>query len=179
MPRRLPLIAIVIVLALRGASGESLAEYPDQHEHRIRTTDGRLQSIVDEGVRFSTTFQTLVDRLDRSDVVVYVEFDRHPQDGLDGRLAFLGAHAGVRYVLVRVVFLHDRARQIAVVGHELRHAVEVADAPAIIDRRSMEHEYQRLGYERARAASERMFDTTAAIEAGTRVLRELRTGSAE
>ena len=176
---RLLLVTLVIVVTLRGVAAESLAEYPDQREHRIRTTDERLQSIVNEGIRFSTTFEALVDRLDRSDVVVYLELDRHPQEGLDGRLSFLGSQGGIRYVLIRVVFLQDRARQTALVGHELRHAGEVADAPSIVDRQTMEHEYERLGYENSRAAYGRTFDTTAAIDAGMRVWRELRTGRAE
>jgi hypothetical protein len=92
-------------------------------------------------------------------------------------LLFVTARGGTRYVLVRVALFADRARQIAILGHELRHAVEVADAPTIVDSRSLERAYQRFGYENPRAVvAGRAFDTEAAVATGLRVWREMRSG---
>jgi hypothetical protein len=171
------LVALVLLLLPSWSRAESLADYPFDGERRVRTSDARLQSAIDHGMRFSPTFQDLVDRLERSDVVVYVEADPRSQDGLAGRLLFISAQGGTRYVLVRVAVFADRAQQIAILGHELRHAVEVADAPAIVDRRSLERAYERFGYENPWSLVQgRAFDTHAAVDTGLRVLREIRTG---
>jgi len=178
MSSRLPSFMVLVLLLIPSSSrAESLADYPFDGERRIRTSDQRLQSAIDDGMRFSPTFQDLVDRLEQSDVVVYVEADPRSQEGLAGRLLFIGAQGGTRYVLVRVGYFADRARQIAILGHELRHAVEVADAPAIVDRRSMAEAYRRFGYENPWVSVPGYaYDTHAAVDTGFKVWREIRTG---
>jgi len=178
MPRISWLLVTLIVLVSISLRAESLADYPEDRDHRVRTIDARLQSIIDEGVRFSLTFEALVDRLDRSDLVVYVERETRPIEGIEGCLTFISSQAGTRYLRVRVAYISDRARQLAIVAHELRHAVEVADTPRIVDSRSFEREYERFGYENPYTGVRgRAFDTDAAVAAGVRVLREIRTGN--
>jgi hypothetical protein len=142
----------------------------------IRTTDARLRRLVREGVRTSETFRALVERLDRSDVVVYLDCDGAAQRR-GGRLAFISAAGGYRYVQVRVTQLRSTDEQIAIIGHELQHAVEIADAPAVVDARSMADEYARIGYVHRRAAGAGLsFDSDAAVRAGYRVLHEVTGG---
>ena len=65
--------------------------------------------------------------------------------------------------------------QIAILAHELRHAVEIADAPGVIDRASLAREYKRIGYpERSPRCEDAIASTrSAAVEAGYPVLRDL------
>lgn len=139
--------------------------------NHIRTTDRRLIRLLHDGVRGSETFRRLVDRLRQSDVIVYLECGGTASPG--GRLTFVTAAANWRYVHVRVARLASADVQIALIGHELRHAVEVADAPAVVDLPSLAREYQRIGFPSPGQDPGASFDSSAAIDAGYRVLREM------
>jgi hypothetical protein len=140
----------------------------------LRTTDDRLRRLLDLGTRTSPTFRALVHRLLDSDVIVYLWCDRADTAPPDGRLTFVSAAGGYRYVVVRLVRFHSRQRQIALIAHELRHAVEIADAPDVVDAASLEREYRRIGYMRSAPTAARLtFDTRAAVDAGVQVMNEL------
>jgi hypothetical protein len=85
----------------------------------------------------------------------------------------VSAAGGFRYVHVRVARLLSPDQQIALIGHELRHAVEIADAPDIVDEASLARAYQRIGFLNPGLAAGTTFDSEAAVEAGYQVLREL------
>jgi hypothetical protein len=140
---------------------------------RIRTTDDRLRRLLDQGLRTSPTFRALVERLLDSDVVVYLWCDATREHGTDGRLTFVSAVGGLRYVVVRLVPLASAERQIALMAHELRHAIEIADAPDVVDQESLAREYRRIGYLSRMPWSTIAYDSRAAVDAGIAVLREL------
>jgi hypothetical protein len=165
-------IAVVVLAAAPVAQAESLADYPETRT--LRSTSARLAGLIRDGVRFSPTFQALADRLSNSDLIVYVDADCYGPEGLDGRLTFIGSAPGVRYVRIRVAYYQKAARQIAIIGHELQHAVEIADHPAIVDEESLGRVYSRIGYSHNMFVPRRQtFDTEAAIKTGQRVFREL------
>ena len=140
----------------------------------IRTTDDRLRRLLDVGMRSSATFRTLVHRLLQSDVVVYLWCNGPKTSAVDGRLTFLSTAGGLRYVVVQMARIQPRERQIAIMAHELQHAVEIANAPAVVDAPSLAREYRRIGYVSGDALSVHVtFDTDAAVTAGVAVLREL------
>jgi len=145
----------------------------------IRVEDERLGPLLDYGRRHSLLLQAQIDRLEASDVVVYVRCEPRLPRGLTGRLSFVGKSAGTRYVLVRVGYMGNRLRQIALIGHELRHAVEVADTPAIVDAASLQKEYARLGWVNrlASVGGAIAFETSQAVQAGEHILRELQNGT--
>jgi hypothetical protein len=166
---RIVLLAVVLVISARALSAEPITDGRRPH---IRTTDQRLIRLVRDGIRDSETFRGLVERLNRSDVVVYLECGRHTAPA-DGRLTFVTTAGGYRYVHVRVARLPSADVQIALIGHELQHAVEIAEAPDIVDSLSLAREYQRIGFVSPRLTPGVSFDSGAAVEAGQRVLREL------
>jgi hypothetical protein len=139
----------------------------------LRTTDDRLRRLLQLGTRTSPTLRALVRRLIDSDVIVYLWCDRAETAPSDGRLTFVSAAGGYRYVVVRVVRFHSRERQIALMAHELRHAIEIADAPHVVDLESLEREYRRIGYVSGAQTGRLMFDTRAAVDAGVQVINEL------
>jgi hypothetical protein len=157
----------------------SLEDGPAISAPHIRAEDERLAGLLDYGKPRSALFQALVARLESSDVVVYLRCDRQLRSELSGQLTYVGTSGGLRYVLVRVRHIGDRLRQIALIGHELRHAVEVADAPEIVDRQSLQAAYARIGYvNRFVSVGDIMaFESDQAVQAGTRILRELREGT--
>ena len=142
---------------------------------RIRTTDAGLRRLLDAGTRASITLRTLVDRIEASDVVVFLHSGPVETPGVDGRLLFAGTGGGVRYVVVHLARRGSPHRRIAMLAHELQHAVEIAERPEIVDSRSMAREYERMGARlRADQPGRRTFDTQAAMEITGRVMRELR-----
>jgi hypothetical protein len=133
-----------------------------------------VRRLIDESVFVSPTLRALVERIEQSDVVVYVMCERYAPTRVAGRLTFVSAVGGLRYVVVRLMRLESRAQQIALLAHELQHAAEIADTPAIVDGESLAREYQRFGHVSAWSTSPGLaFDTSAAIEMGQRVLDEM------
>ena len=163
----LPAIVLALLVAVT-LHGEGPPPSP-----RVRIVDHQLRHLLQAGLAVSPTLRALVDRLERSDVVAYVRVDEM-RDGLAGRLQFINASAGARYVLIRVVRIPTRSRQLALLAHELQHAVEVASAPHVVDVQTLTQEYERIGYAgRHRHEGARSFETAGAIAAGAQVLREL------
>jgi hypothetical protein len=164
--------SILIIVAAPLAFATTLPE--DGAPYHIRTTDLRLRTLIDVGTRTSPTFRALVDRLVASDVVVYLRCEPKWSSRVDGRMTFATSAGGYRYVIVRVRDLPSRAHLLALLAHELRHAVEVADTPAIVDGPTLAREYGRLGYVSQWAATTGIaFDTAAAVQTGEKVLREV------
>jgi hypothetical protein len=139
----------------------------------VRTMDNRLRSTIDEGLARSALFRSLVARLDGSDVIVYVEPECPMSSRLFGRLTLLGAGGDRRYLNVRISCMLTVSQQIAALGHELRHAVEIADAPSVIDDGSLAAEYRRVGFSSRALPSGGGFESRAAIDAARQVLAEL------
>jgi hypothetical protein len=171
-----PTVLLTLTLVLVATSSIAIAaESTTDGAHRqIRTTDARLRRLLVEGMRTSPTLRALVERLEASDVVVYLRCDGN-RLVWDGRLTFVSSAGGYRYVVVRVARLTSPASQIAIMAHELRHAVEIADAPDIVDGPSLVREYRRIGYvSSGTSVAGIAFDSRAAVEAGAQVLSELR-----
>lgn len=175
LTRKLAICSLGFAICLLAATAAAQPAASDPaRDPRIRTTDRRLRQHLEEGIRRSLTFRSLVERLNQSDTVVYLQPDARPLPGVDGRLTFVAAHAGLRYVLVRIDASMSRCRQIAILGHELQHAVEIADTPSIVDSASLALAYAQFGYaNQLTARSHASFDTKAAIRAGRDVMTEL------
>ena len=171
MHRFLQLLAILVVAATIGGSAPVAADSATDVSRHIRTTDRRLARLLHHGRRESARFRTLLARLVRSDVIVYLQCQGYVNAG--GRLTFVGAGGDYRYVLVRLGRLLNERQQIALIAHELQHAVEIADTPEIVDARSLADQYRRFGHVSRTSLTSTDYDTIAAIEAGYQVLREL------
>ena len=63
---------------------------------------------------------------------------------------------------------------IALLGHELAHAVEVAADASVVDHASFERLYRRIGDRCITRGATRGYDTRAARDAGDRIFAELR-----
>src|SRR5471032_275897 len=116
---------------------------PDPH---IRTTDHEIAAAIADATDRSPTFRDLVERLDRSDVVVYVTFDLAPPAGLAGRTTFVSAAGGRRYLRIQIDRRSAGCRRLGILGHELRHAVEIADAAAVTSDASLAALYREIGF---------------------------------
>ena len=165
----------VVVCLIVGLSAAAHAKHTDLP--RVRPLDPSLTVIVDTGSHRSNTLHALLDRLEAGDVVVYLQYGQLPS-GLQGRLTFLTEAAGLRYVMVELARELDTLRLIAIVGHELQHAVEILEQPQIVSQATFASAYERSGFKRRHFADGAVgYDTHAAVDVGRQVLREL-AGSA-
>jgi len=172
MTRVVLLCWLALLMTARPSPADSI---PDPVEQRhVRITEPRLRQLFAAGLQGSPTFRSLVERLEQSDVVVYLQSDIYGSPGVAGRLTFLSVVAGTRYVVVRLTPLPSVVQQLGMIGHELQHAVEVAERPEIVDAESMFREYMRFGYLNGASGSGVAVDTRAAMEVGSLVSDELR-----
>jgi hypothetical protein len=148
-----------------------------QSSPHVRIEDKRLRDVLTQASETSPTLQALIARLESSDVVAYVQYDPQPRSRTSGQLTFLSMAAGLRYVVIRVAFIGLPASQAALIGHELRHAVEVVEHTSIVDVASFDREYARIGFRSGtppKGSVARAYETDAARRAGDQILRELR-----
>jgi hypothetical protein len=169
--RSFPLLLVLAVAISISLSTIVRASEPAVPFPRIRTIEPQMRALIDDAVNSSATVRALVERITASDVVVFVECERNPAVSAAGRLNFMVAAGGQRYVVIRLK-PKRRAVAIAMLAHELQHAVEIVDTPAIVDEESMAREYARIGY-RSHTAHGMAFDTKAAVDVGRRVVEEL------
>jgi hypothetical protein len=156
----------------------------------VRATDARAREWIRAGASQSPTFRALLSRLSASDLIVYVEVVDRIAGGAPGQLYFVIATATARYVRIELVADGNVGEMVALAGHELHHAVEIAGAPRVRDGQSMamlylgmfENALGRGQYDSraARVTEERVrteFDgsrTAPAPDSGVRTLARLR-----
>ena len=157
------------IVALGNGAAPVAGGFLDSPNRHVRTTDRTLRALIKDGYRHSPTFAALLARLERSDVYVYIEHVPRLPGAIEGRLLVLPPSHGFRYVRIQIAHRGAPNETIAVLGHELRHAVEVADAPEVVDTGSLVALYRRIGIDRGFNE----YDTVAAQETGRRVLKEL------
>ncbi len=173
------LAAVVLTCApdARAASGaapltkaqvQAIMSSPLRH---VRAVDSKMNDVLAEGMRRSGTFAQLVMALDRSDVIVYIETVYVMPQMVAGRMLLAAGPEGSRYLRIQVTSQPRSNALIALVGHELRHALEVAESPDVRDERALIALYQRIGH--TRQGAQHQYDTLAAQDAGRQVRSEL------
>jgi hypothetical protein len=167
---RIECLVLVLVFVTCAPAGAINAERAP-HRPMLRPMDAQMRGAVQAGREQSPTFRALVDRLAATDVVVYVQCALL-RSHLEGELQFMSAVGGIRYVLVRLSRQLTRWRKIAILGHELQHALEIAERPEIVDSTTLARAYEQFGFTR-RAGSRVDFDTAAAIGTGNTIWREV------
>ena len=167
----LSLMSVLLAATLGAPLAEPMTESAllDAPTRHVRTTDPAIKSLLKRGLRQSATFASLVARLQQSDLIVYVEgIDRLP-NAIEGRLLILPVPRGVRYVQIQIRLRGALDDSIALLGHELQHAVEVAQASDVRDEKGLARLYQRIGV----SGGAHVYDTAAAQQTGRIVRREL------
>ena len=159
--------------SLQGALLQSAYAQDPRDGAHVRTNDSRMRAVIADGIAGSAFFRDLVAQLDASDVIAYVESDCLMPPPLAGRLTFMSSAGGRRYVMVRIACSLEGRGQIAMLGHELRHAVEIADTDSVVDEPSLAQAYRRIGFASNAVRPGAGYDSKVAIEAGRRVWDEL------
>jgi len=133
-----------------------------------------LRALVAEAADRSPSIRELIDRIEASDVVVYVRLRRFTRSDLNGRVALLASMpAGQRYLVVELACGRTDVETMATLGHELFHALEIAGQPSIVDARGLAAYYTQAGEKTGNLPGQVTFETRGAEAAGVQVRREL------
>src|SRR5262245_25054524 len=140
----------------------------------VRSTDATLTALIKEGAARSASFERLLERVDSLNGIVYVEFGHCAFGHLNGcLLPFIVPASGGRYLRILVTPDHTRTSHdglIALIAHELQHALGVLAHPEVVDVDTMLAMYARIG----RPLNGRTgYETTEAHAAQEAVLSEL------
>ena len=174
--------ARVVVLAATALSSPqfALSVLASDGFGQTRPVDRRVANLMRNGVVRSRTIGRLLDQLARKDVTVYVRSTPRSPEDLAGSLAFMGKGAdGRRWLMITLygdrgwTTLEDAEdRQLITLGHELRHALEVADDPTVTSLEAFALFYRTIGEEWRKDR----VDTEDARLAGRQVAHELSAG---
>jgi hypothetical protein len=138
---------------------------------RVRPQDSRIVLVLQEGVARSSTFKSLVDRIESNNVIVYIAVNPILKSSLSGALTWMTRAGDFRYLRASISAELTFDQMIATVAHELQHAVEVIEDESVNDERSLVALYKRIG-QPSRATSSG-WETTNAQQTGYQVRREL------
>jgi len=147
----------------------------DADTPRVRSTDAAVLALVREGSERSATFRTLVDTIAQSNGIVYIESGYCAFGHLNAcLLRFIAFSHGDRYL--RIIVTADKSRRshdqlLALIAHELRHALEVIEHPDVVDVPTMEALYRRIGTPETGGLTG--YETSAARAAGDETFSEL------
>ena len=112
---------------------------------RVRGATPRITKLIAQGVQRSRTFATLVNDVHQTNVIVYVEVNFGLPPNVAGRILFAGSAGAQRYLRVQVRATLQGDQMIAVIAHELRHALEVAGEHSVVDEKGLAEFYKRIG----------------------------------
>jgi hypothetical protein len=168
---RLVVIAILILRAsVAAAQPESnvTATTPARLSH-VRGGDALALTVLHDAAALSPTVASLLAQLEETDLIVTVITGRLPER-INGHTRMVTAAAGVRYLRIILKIPNVTERLIATLGHELRHAMEIAGMPEVRSEATLAAAYRRVGVAMARDG---YFETEAAVQTGRLVAREL------
>ena len=150
------------------AAADAIPGTPMPGPH-VRSSNSELSALIKQAGERSATFRDLVDTINASDSLVFVEAGdcRH---GV--RACFVSVTATKSYRYMRVVVDTRKADSdlMGSIGHELRHTLEVIAEPDIRNNAAKYFFYQQIGTGGTATARE----TRAAVDAGDTVRAEVR-----
>jgi hypothetical protein len=160
--------AVSMGIALLVLSG---APPPSPTDANVRSTNPRIRAAIAEGSSTSPTFRSLVERLQGSTVIIYIERGDCTCVRARSCLAFVASTGGVRYLRAHVSLFQGQRKLIEQIGHELHHAWEMAEAPEVTSGRAFERFFARLAGKGC--PERRCYETPGALAVEAAVRREL------
>jgi len=142
---------------------------------KVRARDSVARDLLDSGVVQSPTIKRLVAHLQTTSVIVLVGIVVLPA-GDAGRTALIATTGSWRWIRVDLNPQPSIGILLAALGHELQHAVEIADEQSVVDTPTLEGFYQRIGFSSDRREPQpghRSYETRAAIDTGRHVYLEV------
>ena len=170
---RVSIISFALLCLMLASSSTVIAEakWPFR---RVRPLEPAVAALIARGAASSMTLRALINTIERSDLIVHVEQVSRPGHGLAGATRFVTRAGGQRYVRITLYGHRSLHQTIALIGHELQHAVEVATAGWVVDQATCLELFHAIGHRTCGAQRERVcYETDAAVQAGARVWDDL------
>jgi hypothetical protein len=175
--RAMPLVSAVVCLLALTAPPAAAGPLSTSVKN-VRPRDAAAALLLRFGTEKSALFRELVQGLEASNVIVYVEVRLDAEHPVGGGLTFLGEAHGIRWVRATVDSgtmnyartCQDNVRLTTILGHELQHALEAAQAESLRDQAEFGRYFRSIGVDEG----PHVLDTMAARRAGSRVADELR-----
>lgn len=142
---------------------------------QLRSRSATIAGIILHASELSGTFGHMVDIINASNAIVYVEEGRCGGNVRACLVSVTPAGPHRRILHVRVDVRKPDADLVGSIGHELYHATEVLDYPAVTTDLAMHSLYRRIGFPIPGGA----FETNGAIEAGAAVRDEMRAARSQ
>lgn len=171
--RRIRVCAIRAVLLVSIAALATTTTMANPAIAEVRSTNPFIRALIAEAAGRSRTFHRLVETIEASDGIVYVESGTCGH-GAQACLAMSVTAAGPYRILRILINTHRRRWDLMEsIGHELRHAIEVLENPRLVDAAAIY-----LFYAQETGMVDHAFETGAAREAGFAVRREIESSFA-
>jgi hypothetical protein len=165
--------ALLLVLS---AAGPVCAQPPStpaapigSPDARVRCRDAAARRVFEQALAASPTVAQMVAELERASVIVVIE-THELRKFLHGEVQVVAATPTVRYLRIRLRVPEVTSVLVSVLGHELRHALEIASMPEVRDGASLARAYRSMG---SPALRDGYFETASALETGEAVAREM------
>jgi hypothetical protein len=159
-----------ILLALFALGGHAAqTQAPLAPLPHVRPLDPLASTLLSSGARSSSTFVGLLAGLDRSaGFVVYVTTS--PDPDRRGSIVFVSRASGVTYLLIRVCTRQNVTDRVAVLAHELEHAIEIAVfTPPVASEQDLQRLYTCIGID----STGKHLESEAAVRAERTVHHEI------
>jgi hypothetical protein len=128
--------------------------------------------LVTSAVERSAVVRDLAAQLQKSDVIAYVRVAPRAEGQRVSSIHFQGRSSTARFMVIVIDEALPLERQIALVGHELQHAVDMAGAEWINDPDRMAQYFSLVGWKLP--SPERGLETVSALQTERQVTQELK-----
>ena len=139
----------------------------------VRIIDRDLSTLFEVGVAQSPTLEALVTELNAASILLFADCSMQMPSRIGARLNLLTTVGDTRYVRVTVDCSLQPRRKIALLAHEIQHALEIGSRPDVLDEDDMESFYEEIGYMTLKDSVHTRMETAAAIDVQQRVDDEL------
>ena len=158
-------------MALPAVAAANTNTTADPH---VRVADRLLRGLIETGAAQSPALRALLADIEAAPVLVFIDCGVQMRTRLAARLNFVTSVNGVRYVRVGVDCTLPRRHQVALLAHELQHALEIAGRPDVVDPDSMATYYEDIGFSTYKDGTYTGFEPAAAVAMQRRVDDEIR-----
>lgn len=167
----------MILGVIVGVSGGVDAHDEARRFSRVRGVGPEMHRLIHEADAHSGTFRRLVDEIQQSNGIVFVQFGLCAKGRFRSCVVHVEGDPRERSVRIVVNTRTTQLRLMATIAHELHHAAELLRDPAITDAAGALALYRRIGKRECRSGLSDACESDAALETEARVLDELHRAS--
>lgn len=169
MRKHAPALALALTLVVPSVAG---AGSLPGGVTRLRPLDPAAVALVENARQQSPTIRDLVNKFEDRNLIVYVQVVPARADRPQSGMRYVGTSKSARFVLIQIATCDPPCREVELLGHELRHAWDVARWTWVSDDGRLQRMMSLFGWRDRKAA--RGYETASAVRTEAQVSREVR-----